>query len=169
VIDGPMRSEVPADFAERRRFVGHEVAFGRSKVFQRRAEIVGANVRHVDGSRGTIPLDQRENRVHVAAAARMGLLHRLAANDCPHRSWPRPLVVTMRPSSRRTYSSASHPKSCSKLGALTALGFGQTMFGLRVHGAKQQPPSRLVEVGEPFLAPFPQCPFILRFRPRRPR
>jgi hypothetical protein len=35
---------------------------------------------HVDGSRGTIPLDQRENRVHVAAAARMGLLHRLAAN-----------------------------------------------------------------------------------------
>jgi hypothetical protein len=80
VIDGPMPSEVPADFAERRRFVGHEVAFGRSKVFQRRAEIVGANVRHVDGSRGTIPLDQRENRVHVAAAARMGLLHRLAAN-----------------------------------------------------------------------------------------
>ena len=48
------------------------------------------------------------------------------------------------------------------LTALTALGLGQTMFGLRItkHSTSKCVPSRLVEVGEPFLAPSAPTPNV---------
>src|ERR1700746_1644293 len=48
------------------------------------------------------------------------------------------------------------------LTALTALGLGQTMFGLRItkQSASRCAPSRLVEVGEPFLAPSAPTPNV---------
>src|SRR5580704_1037764 len=66
MFDGSVRREVPADAGELAAFIGHEVTFRRSVAVQNRVDGFAANGRHVEGPRGAVALDQRQNRIHVA-------------------------------------------------------------------------------------------------------
>lgn len=66
VVDGAMRGEIPTDGNQRLLFVSHEIALERSVLVEDRMKIIAAHVRHMERPRGTVPLDQREYRVHVA-------------------------------------------------------------------------------------------------------
>lgn len=68
VFDGSVRGKVPADAGEHATFIGHEIAFRRSVAAQDRVNVLAAHGRHVERPDAAVPLDQREDRIHMAVA-----------------------------------------------------------------------------------------------------